>query len=68
MNYQKTVFIEYPNGGNLFDELRGKQWALSGTADLKDPGVQTLLTKLNEKILSEFFAGGDMPTTIFKIK
>ncbi len=53
MSYLKTVFIEYPNGGNLFDELRGKQWTLSGTADLTDPGVQKLLEKLNEKIISD---------------
>jgi len=53
MSYLKTIFIEYPNGGNLFDELRGKQWTISGTADLKDPGVQKLLAKLNEKIISD---------------
>ncbi len=29
MSYLKTIFIEYPNGGNLFDELRGKQWTVS---------------------------------------
>jgi len=53
MSYLKTIFIEYPNGGNLFDELRGNQWTITGTADLKDPGVQKLLTKLNEKIISD---------------
>jgi len=30
MSYLKTVFIEYPNEGNLFDELRGKQWTITG--------------------------------------
>jgi len=53
MNYQKTIFIEYPNGGNLFDELRGKQWTVSGTADLSNPGVKELLAKLNSKIISD---------------
>jgi len=53
MSYLKTVFIEYPNGGNLFDELRGKEWTVSGTADLSNPGVQELLTKLNQKIISD---------------
>jgi len=52
MSYLKTIFIEYPNGGNLFDELRGKQWTVSGTADMSNPGVQELLVKLNEKIVS----------------
>jgi len=53
MSYLKTVFIEYPNGGNLFDELRGKQWTVSGTADLSNPGVKDLLAKLNQKIISD---------------
>lgn len=53
MNYQRTVFIEYPNGGNLFDDLRGKEWTISGTADLTNPGVKELMDKLNEKISSE---------------
>ncbi len=51
MKYLKTVFIEYPNGGNLFDELRGKEWILSGMADSSDPGVQKLADKLNQKII-----------------
>jgi len=50
MNYQKTIFIEYPNGGKLFDELHDKTWTLSGTADISNPGVQNLMKKLNENI------------------
>ena len=50
MKYQKTVFIEYPNGGNLFDELRGHEWSLVGSADSSDPGVQDLINTLNKKI------------------
>ena len=50
MNYQKTVFIEYPNGGDLFDELQGKEWSVTGTADSSNPGVQNLMAKLNQKI------------------
>ena len=53
MNYQKTVFIEYPNGGNLFDELRGHEWTVEGTADLSDPGVQELMTELNKGIADD---------------
>jgi len=47
INYQKTIFIEYPNGGILFDELHDKEWTVSGTADSSDPGVQKLITLLN---------------------
>jgi len=50
MNYQKTIFIEYPNGGKLFDELHDKTWTISGTADISNPGVQNLMKKLNENI------------------
>ena len=50
MNYQKTFFIEYPNGGKLFDELHEKTWTISGTADSTNPGVQELMKKLNENI------------------
>ena len=50
MNYQKTVFIEYPNGGQLFEEIRGKEWTVAGTANLSDPGVQDLMDKLNRGI------------------
>jgi hypothetical protein len=50
INYQKTVFIEYPDGGKLFDELHLKEWTESGTADSSNPGVQDLIAKLNDKI------------------
>ena len=50
MNYQKTIFIEYPSGGQLFDELHQKTWTISGTADSSNPGVQNLINKLNQNI------------------
>ncbi len=53
MNYQKTFFIEYPNGGQLFDELHTKEWTITGTADSSNPGVQNLITKLNENIADD---------------
>ena len=53
MSYLKTVFIEYPNGGNLFDELRGNEWTVSGSADSSDPGVKELLGKLNRGIADD---------------
>jgi hypothetical protein len=53
MNYQKTVFVEYPNGGDLFKELQGKEWTVSGTADLSNPDVQDLMDRLNQKISTE---------------
>ncbi len=53
INYQKTIFIEYPNGGNLFDELQGKEWTISGIADSSDPGVQILMEELNRGIAND---------------
>jgi len=50
MSYLKTVFIEYPNGGVLFDTLSGNQWKTAGTADATNPGVQELMMALNDGI------------------
>jgi len=50
MSYLKTVFIEYPNGGVLFDTLNGAEWKTAGQADATDPGVQRLMMELNEGI------------------
>ena len=50
MNYQKTIFVEYANGGQLFDDLSSKTWTISGSADISDSGVQLLMQKLNENI------------------
>jgi hypothetical protein len=53
INYQKTVFIEYPDGGVLFDELHLKEWTIAGTADATNPGVQDLIAALNSKIQND---------------
>ncbi|HUT06284.1 MAG TPA: hypothetical protein VMW74_06310 [Nitrosopumilaceae archaeon] len=53
INYQKTVFIEYPDGGKLFDELHLKEWTIAGTADTSNPGVQDLIVQLNSKIAKD---------------
>ena len=53
ITYLKTIFIEYPNGGDLFDELKGKEWTVNGTADSSNPGVQTLLAELNRGIAND---------------
>ena len=53
VSYLKTVFIEYPNGGDLFDVLRGNEWTVSGTADSSNPGVQTLINSLNQRIAAD---------------
>lgn len=52
-NFQKTIFIEYPDGGKIFDELHEKEWTVTGTADATNPGVQNLIASLNKKIRSD---------------
>ena len=53
ITYLKTVFIEYPNGGDLFNELQGKEWTVGGNADSSDPGVQALIEQLNRGIAND---------------
>ena len=53
MSYLKTIFIEYPDGGVLFDALSTSQWIVSGTADSTNPGVQELMSNLNNGIQSD---------------
>ena len=52
-NFQKTIFIEYPNGGKIFDELHEKEWSVTGSADATNPDVQELIANLNQKIRSD---------------
>ena len=52
-NFQKTIFIEYPNGGKISDELNEKEWSVTGSADATNPDVQELIAKLNQKIRSD---------------
>lgn len=53
MIFQRTVFIEYENGGDLADALRSKSWQVAFSADASNPGVQNLMNKLNQKIASD---------------
>jgi hypothetical protein len=52
-NYQKTIFLEYPDGGLIFDELHEKEWTVTDSADASDPGVQKLIQVLNQKLQSD---------------
>ncbi|HSB83091.1 MAG TPA: hypothetical protein VLD64_01210 [Nitrosarchaeum sp.] len=52
-HYQKTIFIEYPDGGKLFDILHDKEWTVTGSADSSNPGVQQLIASLNTKMQND---------------
>ena len=53
IKYQKTVFIEYPEGGDVAGLLRANSWSVDVTADSSNPGVQELIRKLNDKITAD---------------
>jgi len=53
MKYQRTIFIEYNEGGQIADLLRQQSWTSSITADSSDIGVVDLVNKLNQKFLND---------------
>jgi hypothetical protein len=53
MKFQRTIYIEYKNGGELADALSLKNWQETFSVDASDPGVQNLIKKLNQKIASD---------------
>lgn len=48
--FQRTVFIEYPQGGQLADALRGQQASLSFSADSSTADLQRLIDELNNSL------------------
>ncbi len=53
MKYQRTVFIEYEDGGQLADILRGSSGEISINESTPHPDVVALRDRLNQKILSD---------------
>ena len=53
MTYQRVIFIEYDEGGQIADLLRQSSWTNTLTADSSDPGVADLIQKLNAKLHSD---------------
>ena len=50
MTYQRSVVIDYSDGGKLADTMKGKSGIISFTADKSTPGIQSLIIKLNSYI------------------
>ncbi len=83
IKYLRNVRIVYPDGGELADNLRTKQWKISLSEDSSNPGVQEIIKKLNDKIQAdgsssritalkvdynvEFFGRGDHASIDYKI-
>ena len=53
MTFQRNIFIDYKNGGDLANELKTKTWKVSVQADSSNPAVQDLINKLNQKIKND---------------
>jgi hypothetical protein len=51
--FQRSTFIEYPEGGSIADALRGQEMSVSFTADSSSPGAQQLIDKINENLLAQ---------------
>ena len=47
IKFQRTVILNYDDGGILADELRGQKFAKTFTVDSSDPGVNELRDRIN---------------------
>jgi len=52
MTYQRSINIDYSDGGNLAD-MNGLSKKISFSADSSNPGVQSLISKINSYMLSQ---------------
>ena len=53
MTYQRSINIDYSDGGELAQTMNGKTEEVSFSADSSNPGVQSLISKINSYILSK---------------
>ena len=53
IKYQRTVFIEYENGGKVADMMRGQTWSKVFSADSSTPGVNELRDRVNYYLKTE---------------
>ena len=50
--FLRIIYIEYPNGGEISDSLRGKKQTVSFVADSNTPGMDKFVRYLNENLKS----------------
>ena len=53
INYQRTIFIEYEEGGEVADLLRSKSWTLGASGNAPNPDVVSLRNAINQKIITD---------------
>ena len=50
--FLRVIYIEYPNGGEISESLRGKKEMVSFVADSNTPGIDELVMQLNKNLKS----------------
>lgn len=53
IKYPVTVFIDYEDGGDIANLMRGQSHEITISAGAENPGVQDLISKFNDKILRD---------------
>jgi len=53
MTYQRSINIDYSDGGKLAETMNGLNKEISFSADSSNPGVQSLISKINSYTLSQ---------------
>jgi len=53
MTYQRSINIDYSDGGNLAETMNGLNKEISFSADSSNPNVQSLISKINSYTLSQ---------------
>ena len=53
MTYQRSINIDYSDGGKLAETMNGMIKEISFSADSSNPGVQSLISKINSYTLSQ---------------
>jgi len=48
--FLRVIYIEYPNGGEISESLRGKRQMVSFVADSNTPGIDELVMQLNKNL------------------
>jgi len=53
IKYQRTIFIEYNEGGEIADRLRNTSWLIEVSENITNPGVADLMNRINLKLLRD---------------
>ena len=52
MVYQRSINVDYSDGGKLAETMNGKYEKIEFSADSSNPSIQSLISKINSYVLS----------------